>query len=361
MKRSWLLALLLSVGAVAVARPPRAQRNSGVQVLRGRGQGFAQVAAPTPPPLPAPDAGPPPPAITPSQEEAHASPAEVKLGTPFNYEVTLTHPAAQRYELQTLPPDGPFELVSQTRDRQDHGADATTVFHVQLALFELGAKPLPPLTFEVTQAGQRSLYTLPSRGSVTGLSSLPDDADKKGASLNDIKPPEPVWVRSFRLLGYVALAIAAAGLLYFLVRWLRRRAQRPAALPPPLPLDARTLLALSDLGAQGLPAQGRIREFHFQLSEILRGYLGERFTVDALECTSAELLQRLQRVHAVGLPLTDLARFLQESDFIKYARADATPASCDAALRFAQELVQKTRPPPSNPSGNVPGNQLPAA
>ncbi len=125
----------------------------------------------------------------PTQVQAHASVSETKLGVPFTYEVVLTHPASQRYELQTLPATGVFEIAGQGRDRQDHGQDATTTFRIQMALFELGPQPLPALTFEVTEGGTRTPWTAPSGGSVTGLSSLPPDAQEKGAQLEDIKPP----------------------------------------------------------------------------------------------------------------------------------------------------------------------------
>src|SRR5262249_55509191 len=70
----------------------------------------------------------------------------------------------------------------------------------------------------------------------------------------------------------------------------------PAPPPlPPLPLPERTRRALDALEAEHLPERGMQREFHFQLSGIARGYLGERFGFDALECTSGELVREVER------------------------------------------------------------------
>ena len=93
-------------------------------------------------------------------------------------------------------------------------------------------------------------------------------------------------MRSWRLVWGVLGALAAGLALWALVRALRRRR---AAVPPPAPplaLEVRTHQALSALQAERLPEQGRGREFYFRLSEILRGYLGERYAFEALECLS---------------------------------------------------------------------------
>jgi hypothetical protein len=118
-------------------------------------------------------------------------------------------------------------------------------------------------------------------------------------------------------------------------------------------LEARTRAALEALEREELPAKGRAREFHYRLSEILRGYLGERFQVDALECTSGELVTRLGTASAPGLGLGGLSAFLEASDLVKFARAPATVEACAGALQFAQRVVVETTPapPPTHDTG----------
>ena len=97
------------------------------------------------------------------------------------------------------------------------------------------------------------------------------------------------------------------------------------------------------------PTQGKVKDFYFRLSEILRGYLGERYGFDALECTSSELMTKLRRMPTPGLPEDRLLRFVSESDMVKYARAESSPDSCREALAFGYELLDKTWPPPPPP------------
>ena len=131
---------------------------------------------------------------------------------------------------------------------------------------------------------------------------------------------------------------------------------------PLAPLDVRTREALNALGKENLPAKGQVKEFYFRLSEILRGYLGERYSFEALECTTPELIASLRKLRTPGLPEEDLLRFISESDMVKYAKAEASPESCAQSLAFGYELVKKTYVPPApvtaQPPPHAPGPRV---
>lgn len=269
-------------------------------------------------------------------------PERVRLGSPFEYELVIRHRPDQRFELRAPKDLGPFELLEQLRSRTDQATDATTSFKLKLSLFELGKKRLPDLTFEVTQPPGTGHFVAPGI-EVEGLSSLPKDADQREPTLYDIKAPEGVPIRTYRVL-WGLLAVIGAGLLaYAVYRWVRRP-RPPAAIEarPLEPLDVRTLAALDRLRREDLAGAGRYREFHFRLSEIVRSYLGELYRFEALECTTTELLAALRRLRTPGLSLPELQRFSDESDLVKFAKASATPEHCKQALEFADGLVRQT-------------------
>jgi hypothetical protein len=290
----------------------------------------------------------------PLELDHQAVPDKVQLGEPFTYRLVVTHPPDHRYELRVPRELGVFELAQHTRSRKDEDGRAVTTFALQMAAFELGKQRLPDLVFDVVAPD--SAGTFETQGAEVEVTSvLSETAIQNGEPLWDIKPPEEVPIPSYRLL-WIALGVAAAAVLGFL---LYRRLRRPRAAPvlpaPREPLDVRTRRALDELRAQDLPAQGRAREFHFRLSEILRGYLGERYGFDALECTSHELLARLRTLHTPGLSLEALERHVHESDLVKFARAQTTPSQCHADLDLAYQLVLSTtavlaQPPPPLPA-----------
>jgi hypothetical protein len=275
---------------------------------------------------------------------ARASPDKVLLGEPFTLEIAITHLPAERYELVTPGDLGAFEFEGQERSRTEGQGSATTTFKVKLLLFELGVQDIPPLTFDVaTPEGLRRYVH--ARTQVEGVSARPQGAQADAEELRDIKPLEEVPVRSWALLYALLAGVAVAALAWAAWRWWQQRARVPVApVLPPRPPNERTLAALEALRREGLAEAGRSREFYFQLSAIVRGYLGERYGFEALECTSHELLARARGLNAPGLAYEALARFVEDSDQARYARAALPPDTCAGALQFALQLVRDTTP-----------------
>ncbi|HYO71739.1 MAG TPA: hypothetical protein VEU33_37245 [Archangium sp.] len=285
------------------------------------------------------------PAVEPQGFQARVQPEQVLLGEPFVYELVITHPATHQYEL-ALPSDlGDFELLSEVRTPPQGTEPAVTTFHLKLSAFNLGMLTLPEVPFLVNTQEGPMRFVAPSR-TLEVAGTLPQDAEAEGADLKDIQPPTEVAIRSLTLVWALLglLAAIAVGLVAW--RLFQKYRNRPLAeVKPLLPLDVRTRQALEGLKAENLPAQGRVKDFYFRLSEIIRGYLGERYGFDALECTSSELMVELRRKKPLKFPEDGLMRFVSESDLVKYARAESSPESCREALAFGYELLDKTWPP----------------
>jgi hypothetical protein len=277
----------------------------------------------------------------PLRVQSRVTPAQVQLGEPFVFEVVVTHDRAQRYELPPPGDLGAFDLVSVARDRVDGPDSSTTTFQVTLQGFELGKQRVPTLELELTDPG--GTMKMPVSGpEVELVSALPADAPS-GADLYDVRKPEQLPVRTWRLLWALLAALALVGLAFLVVRVLRR--PKPVVAEPErpkTPLHVRATQALDALAAQNLPAQGRTKEFYFSLSEIVRGYLGERYGFEALESTTPELLDALRARRTPGLPMAELSAFANESDFVRYAKASPGPDACKAALETGYRIVHLT-------------------
>lgn len=280
--------------------------------------------------------------LPPLQLHVRAVPATAKLGEPFAVEIVVTHLPEQRYELATPGDLGDFEYLGQERQRQDGKDTSTTTLRAKLSAFALGKLKTPALELEVSAPGGVVKLPVPPTD-VEIVSTLPPDADQKGADLYDVRPPEEVPVRTWRVL-YALLALLALGLAaWALVKWANR--PRPVAVAPAKPaepLDVRTLSALDALAKENLPGQGQFKPFYFRLSEILRGYLGERYGFEALESTTPELLDALRSRVTPGLPMEDVAAFAHQSDFVRYAKSEPTPDQCKAHLELAYRVVHAT-------------------
>ena len=89
--------------------------------------------------------------------------------------------------------------------------------------------------------------------------------------------------------------------------------------------------------------RGQGRAAVFELSEIVRAYLGRRLSFDALDLTSEELLATLHRRRILGLDLQELSDELSWQDLVKFAKAEPSAEECERAIDRAASLVDRTR------------------
>jgi hypothetical protein len=147
-----------------------------------------------------------------------------------------------------------------------------------------------------------------------------------------------------------AAILLLAALLFETIRRLgRRRAPRSAAEPaapsvPPVPPYDRAIGELERLLASSLLAEGRIKEFHVILSEIVKRFLGDRYGFDALDRTTEEVLGD-PSFRTAGREVTDPTRaFLHSCDLVKFAKHRPDSDRIDETVLAARRVIETGRP-----------------
>ena len=164
--------------------------------------------------------------------------------------------------------------------------------------------------------------------------------------LRDLKPqvelPEDyTWV----WIGLLCVLIGAAAAM-FLRRFLKNR-KRPKSLDilriPLIPPHEEARRALDALLAKNLPVRGLLREFYFELSEIIRRMVGRQYNVIALERTTVEILEELHPVPHEPLSLKNLEDVLERCDLIKFAKHEPLPEEQAGLLEGTRGLIDSVR------------------
>jgi len=151
--------------------------------------------------------------------------------------------------------------------------------------------------------------------------------------------------------GFILVTVALAVLLWWLVR---RRPRRQAAAAPPPPPHVWALRQLDALLAERLVEQGRVQEFFFRLSGLVRTYIELRFGLMAPERTTEEFLAEARRSRALRFGHQDLlGEFLAACDLVKFARHLPSGAEIDASVDVTRRFIQET--------AGAPGAQPPDA
>jgi hypothetical protein len=300
------------------------------------------TATPTPsaPSTPTPT----PPQATPKSFHTRLSKPQPRLGEPFEYEIELRHPTNESYLFPGALDLAPFRAVPLGCHRAPAGEDSLTTCTLRLTLFELGARDVPTVRLEATTPlGPRVLDVPGPRVEPLGVidPKAPDDQ----LQLRPPAAPVPLLLPSWRLVFWALGGLAALLGAVLLWRWWRRRARRAGEPPPPIPPDERFARRLDGLAAERLPEQGRVREYFFRLSEAVREYLGAVTGLNALDLTTAELLDLLAAQPDPRLDLPALRGFSEDADLIKFARHPAGGYECEAGMKFARGLLERTRTP----------------
>ncbi|MCW8996874.1 MAG: hypothetical protein OQK77_13755, partial [Psychromonas sp.] len=90
--------------------------------------------------------------------------------------------------------------------------------------------------------------------------------------------------------------------------------------------------------------KGKVKEYHSNITGIIRGYFEERFNLPALELTTAEQMQQLRNVSAAGNILETTNQFLNNADLVKFAKFNPLPSVNDEMMKQAKDIVTKTIP-----------------
>jgi hypothetical protein len=159
------------------------------------------------------------------------------------------------------------------------------------------------------------------------------------------------WVALERGLAWLVLGAAAGSLVAFLaIRWMRRPRPAPPPPPPRVPWEV-AFERLHETRHAGLLEMQRFADFFDRVNDAVREYLGARFGFDGLESTTDETLAALRRLPQFGLPMPEVAGFLQQCDLVKFATLTPTLEECERALSEAERMVRATMPaePPRPP------------
>jgi hypothetical protein len=221
---------------------------------------------------------------------------------------------------------------------------------LDLPLLALPSEPgrhtlvLPPLAVSIARANN-DVVTLCTKAHTIVVedptASTPNAQPKNNPPPRDQREE---WVALKRALSWGTLGVVVGAVLAWLaVRWLRRPKPVPPP-PPPRPPWEIALERLDEARHAGLLETQRLAEFYDRVNDAVRQYLGARFGFDGLESTTAETLRALKRAPHFGLPLPEVAAFLQDCDLVKFADMTPTVEECERALAQAERIVRMTMP-----------------
>ncbi|MEA2083550.1 MAG: hypothetical protein U9O82_04780, partial [Thermodesulfobacteriota bacterium] len=193
------------------------------------------------------------------------------------------------------------------------------------------------------------------------VSMLPDGAVKQ--DIKDIASQEEL-PRDLRMIYFAVIAVVV--LLFVgggcVLNWLYFRRKSEPVPPPPEPPHLTAYRALEELLAGNLLAEGRIKLFHIRVSDILRRYIENRFSLRAPEMTTEEFLAELGHTTAYSYGADMFATaargsrgfraehkallidFLTHCDLVKFAKHMPTDPEIRTTINLCRQFISETEP-----------------
>jgi hypothetical protein len=164
--------------------------------------------------------------------------------------------------------------------------------------------------------------------------------------IKDVKEPITIpfdwkfWI-VFALIFLVLLAIS----LYFYRRYKLKKLQQPVIKKVvKIPIHVTALAQLDNLENEKLWQNGKVKEYHSRITEIVRDYFAKRFELPALELTTSESLQQLEQVYEARNVVQITNEFLNNADLVKFAKYVPMDSINQEMMKQAREIIQKTIP-----------------
>lgn len=221
--------------------------------------------------------------------------------------------------------------------------------------FDSGYYAIPPLKVIINGDSTNPIETEPL---LLAVNTVSVDTTK---NIKDIKPPLEVPFDWKEYLPYIYGGLAGLALLaviiWLLIRYLKNRKKKPIVqeiIIPKIPAHVTALEQLEKLKEEKLWQQGKLKEYHSALSDILRQYIEHRFYIHTMEQVTDEILYSFRTAPASEESKIKLRQVLILADLVKFAKEHPLPHENESSWVQAYEFVMNTKPDDVKPEENKP-------
>ena len=209
----------------------------------------------------------------------------------------------------------------------------------KLEPFLSGEYKIPPMVVEFHSEGDTLRHFVESDTITVKVNSLLP-GDKSALEIKDIAGPQNL-PRKFPWVLVIIGVVLVAGILVLVFFRLRKKKMH---VIPELAAHEIALLKLQSLLDKKLAEQEKYKEFTIEVSDILRGYIEDRFGLRAPERTTEEFLMEA----GSGLEVDDekkemIEQFLIHCDMVKFAHLQPTDKDVQRTFDSCRDFINATK------------------
>ena len=267
---------------------------------------------------------------------------EIFVGDIIDYQIELT---TENNELVYLNPPNlsPFEIIKISEDKKEDVKTKKTnhKFNLQLSIYKTGEFTIP--SFELTYLKnneQFKLDVLTQKVNILSVISQNEEVKDVKNLKNNISVKEKTYIVIW--IGIAILFILITILVVYVVRY-KLKAKKSEKIIIKKSANEIAYEKLSKLLAKKYIENNEIKKYYFEISEILREYLGNRFNFESIELTTYELKNKLLNIMEIDrnyLPL--ITNFLEDTDLVKFSKFFPDKDEIERITKGCFSIIEKS-------------------
>ncbi|MBK6330354.1 MAG: hypothetical protein IPF62_07490 [Bacteroidetes bacterium] len=279
---------------------------------------------------------------------AHVDTSSILIGDAIHLTLTATYDPTQ-FKIQFPSIEDTFnhfEVIERNKIDTVFGRENNIYTQkIRITNFDSGVWVIPPFSFNIKPLQGKESFSLNTDSFQINVNTI---------SIDTSKPFQPIFgIRSAsmplqHIIMYIAGGIIALGILIFVIYYLVKKYrnknkqasnQIPAIVLPP---HEKAYAALDALENQALWQNGQEKEYHTLLTDIMRTYLEEQFSLDCFEKTSSEIIAQVKRTKALSNCRQYLRQLFETADMVKFAKSKPTPEQHIDSLKIARLVITES-------------------
>ena len=172
--------------------------------------------------------------------------------------------------------------------------------------------------------------------------------------IKDVKDPLRIDLDWLFWILIITITLLVALLAYYLFKRFKKpkEEERIIRRAPPVPVYIKALQSLDKLKEKKLWQQGKVKEYHSELTSIIRKYFEDRYSFHSLEMTTAQQMIVLNRVMDNQKLIDVTGSFLANADMVKFAKFVPLPSVNEEMMQQAYDIIEKTKKEEEQVRGN---------
>ncbi|MDQ3050971.1 MAG: hypothetical protein M3Q95_08815 [Bacteroidota bacterium] len=276
--------------------------------------------------------------------QAKVDTATILIGDQFMLSLEVNHPSNMQVIMPAVPDTfALFEKVKQEAVDtivQQSDKSITLRQHFKFTSFDSGYHVIPPFAFLYRIPGDTTLQRAESDPILISVQTIPVDTTR---AIKDIKGQMVIpysWKDALPYAGGLLLA----GLIFLIVFYLYKKFRKVKTVPviqvPKRPAHEIAFEALQQLDEAKLWQQGKYKAYFTGLSDIIRMFVENRWSVSAMEMTTEEIIHMQIISRQEPAVFEQVKNLLELADLVKFAKVIPVLHENEQSMKHAVAFVK---------------------